>query len=507
MAENTTKQTQQTVRKNTKQKDTTMSKETTAKTTETATETAAKSRLPNKIYFRGDDDSVQAAEVEKVIGVIIENGELSDTEDFKASEIAKNLLMNNLRSQPNMAEIPPQFEDIADDLEKANELANQIATVHITCKSEVEEQQKLAKQAKAEEKEKAAAEKKAKEQEYQKNEEKFGDTFMKSLNKAVKAQENFVENLTSAIKLPKSISFTSNGMGIAVSKDATKDDIASALAQSVTTFGSLESAKNAIQFQMGDALNKAVELGVYPKKSTGASHLRHVLIDKCGKNWKIEHIQACALAAERIPAEKRVKGVNFSNYLAISKLTPPRIKGASNDASEAKAEEIRAELVEKVNSGELNSKSLKEAIDQKKIEAGFAEKKNDDSGRIAELKNILFYTQFMISIAIKDEVKVKRSKDTHTYTVEELQGMYDEAQAELVQLVIAPNYDIDALGRGLMEVDKKGKKEEVGYRMADPFWSKSKETEKKEEEPEQVPTTPVESEEDEDEDEDEGVQF
>lgn len=442
-------------------------------------------KSPQAFFYREEESqeikSVPAATVYScIVNDPDENASLRNisTEDLKMSheDVAKRLVLANVRTFPNHAEVPGEFSDF--NLEHENNAAHAFVSGHFQIKAELDGKAELEKKAKAQKKVDDAKAKAEKDQEYQKNSTDFAATILKAVNKNASTNKKLSENIVSKITagLPASIQHHA-GMGLVVGEGATQADVATALSAAILVMDSVKQADGAAQFAIGDLLNGAVAAGVYPKKGDAAKHIQNILKENLKRPMDIGSIQAYALMAERTPVAKRVMGVRTSNYLYISKLTAPRVKGQTPEELqkiEQKILEFRDELINEVNSGEIQGQALAKKIEEFKKENGFAkEKESHDSTIIALLKRY-FWATFLLTLADKNgSIKVVRGKGkakaNHTYTEEEISEIRDSAWEEVVQLQVGKvgGYDLKALACGLIDVG--GGKEEI-YRMADPFF-------------------------------------
>lgn len=451
---------------------------------ETTTTTTKFTRLPANMFYSDKEKNTLKIEVERVIANLVKKGELKDTAAHKKEEIAKRILIANFRSYPKVAEIPAEFDDIADTLERVNAFSAGLVKMHIDLKAVEDEKESTAKQKAAQEKLEAKQAKDAEEKRFNMEKDEFEASMIAAMPKVEKLSKKISQAIIDSIKMPSSCALGKDGMSLNFAENASKAEIATAITTSISILGSMQDAEGAIQFQIGDGINKLVESGVFRKKKDAADHVALTIQEKLQKTYHIGHLQTYALMSERVPAEKRQRGVSPSKYLLASKLTAPRIKDASFDteAAEAKVDTFRDEIIEDINSG-VSSADLNEKIKQFKEANNFVKKApEDNSARIRDLQNDYVWAELLIGLTVDDEVTTIRAKDKKTYTTAELVEIRDSALAELRKLLLEDKWDVKALRKGIKEQMVKGEMKEAPYRLVDPLWKKEKKTD----EPEQI---------------------
>jgi hypothetical protein len=486
-----------------------MSKDT--NTTAVATEAPKKSagKLPENFLYYNAAGEILTKPIEgegNIIDSFVKMFSVKKVKDKEPRDIVKHILLLNLRSQPEQAELPEGYEFAAQLTDKKEQELNDVlfhyATQHVKAKEEQKEKENTAKQAKAEEREAA---KKAKEEEdkvYQAEQDEFEVLLVANAKKQSKNLEKLAPGLVGQLKFSDKITISGGNMGISVADGATKQDIAGAIAQVLTVFEGTKQAEGAMQFMIGDLLNASVKTKVFRTQNEAATGLKHIIADKMGKNFQVGTLPQYAVMASRIPASQRKLGVNPSYYLAASKVTTPRLKDSQPaDAAKAEAEvaEFREELIADINSGTVALKDIAKKVQEYKEERGWAKPKDSNQAEVAKALKDIFWIDWMISNLAKDDaVVVARGKESQEYTLAELSDMR-EAAVNIVEAEFLKEYDIKGLKRGSKPVTKNGKTTDAVYRLSDPLFVKVKED--KDAEPEQAPVEEVEAEEEEEEEE------
>lgn len=479
-----------------------MSKDT---NTTTVAETPAKKsagKLPeNFLYYNGDGTEIMTKPIEgegNIIDSFVKMFKVTKVKDKEPRDIVKHILLINLRSQPEQAELPEGYEFAAELVDKKGQEINDVlfhyATQHVKAKEEMKEKEATAKQAKAEEREAA---KKAKEEEdkvYQAEQDEFEIILVANAKKQAKNLEKLAPGLVGQLKFSDKI--TINGtMGVSVADGATKQDIAGAIAQVLTVFEGTKQAEGAMQFMIGDLLNASVKTKVFRTQNEAATGLKHIIADKMGKNFQVGTLPQYAVMAARIPAKDRKLGVNPSYYLAASKVTTPRLKDSQPaDIAKAEAEvaEFREELVADINSGTVALKDIAKKVQEYKEERGWAKPKDTNQAEVNKALKDIFWIDWMISnLAKDDEVIVARGKESKAYTLAELSEMR-EAAVNIIEDEFLKEYDIKGLKRGFKAITKNGKTNDAPYRLSDPLFVKVKEDKNAEPEQAQVEEVPAE---------------
>jgi len=439
--------------------------------------------LPENINLLDDNGEVMARPRADVVKQAIKSLNIKDldTEDAKmpAKEIFEKILLMNFRTKAGESyELPDEFQDYSN----ANEYASNIVAAHREAEEKIKGEKDAEKQQKQQE---AQAKKEMKEKEdaeFKDAGQKFEQMFLRKASKLKEAQVEKVNAMLLTVKksLPKAAAMSENGMGIALSDGATKEDVASAIATVVDGLESVAGMKGALQFIAGDLINQAYEKRAYRTKGDACSAIKFIVKDKLGKKFDIGTLNAYALAAERVPVEKRKQEVNFSMYLAASKVTPPRDKNAKPSDAIALAGEVetfRNNIIDKINNGEINGqKDLDGQINKFKEEKGFAKQKTASA---VDLGKRLFFALWIKAnlLGDKDSVDVQIDvKNTKTYTRQELTDIEQDSLNQLQNLLIKQN--VPNLIKGVIEKKetvegKDGKKEkkttEIPYLLNNPF--------------------------------------
>lgn len=463
-------------------------------------------KLPEEmLYVSGEE--ILSKPTADFVKAIVKKFKVEATEEYEPEEIVRKLLLANLRSHPKEAELPEGLEDYED----ANEFCQELVENHVECKNKQSEKAQVEKDARAKEREAEKARKDAENKEFLKNENEFMDILVASVKKNSKSAIKTAQSIVAGCKLPSGVAFSGNGMGVVVADGADRGTIAQSVAQVINSFEGIKSAEGALQFMIGDLLNASIAARTFRNKSDAAKGLKMMIQDKCGKKFDIGTIQAYALMAERVPVESRQMGIKPTAYLAASKLTLPRLKDAKPEdeqKAQAEVEEFREDAIEKINSGEWDTKTLNDKIKEFKVEKGWV-KPEEASVNLTNVYRRYVYANILInelSNSKDGSVTVKRGKESHTYTLDQVEEIRDEAYATLRDTLLA-EYDLAALTKGFKKVtNKKGDKVDVPYFITDPFFTpvKGKKEDKPEDKPEETETE-EEVEETEEEDEDEEI--
>ncbi len=486
-----------------------MSDKTKTAAVETPAPKKSAGKLPENLYYKNKAEEIVLKPATDVIASIVKLFKVKMAGDKTAEDIVKTMLLLNLRSSPNQAELPEGFED-ASKLENAAgdslaDFTHAFATKHIQYKLENEEQKNTEKQAAAEAREAAKQAKVEENKKYQAEADEFSEMLVSNVAKQKKTASKITDSLIGAIKFSSDkVSMVNGGMGVVLAKGSSKADIANAAAVVLSAFEGVKNAEGAIQFIVGDLVNASVEAKVFRTQNEAASGLKHIISDKCQKTYQLGTIQQYAMMAARIPAEQRKLGIAPSLYLAAAKVTIPRIKDArpgDEEAANAEVIEFRNELIEDINSGSVNTKDIATKVNDFKVQKGYIKPVTDDKAEINRQLHRLFMSQWLgDKLANKqDKVVVGRGRESYEYTLAELVEIKDEAM-EYLEGALLKEYDIDALVKGTKIIDKNGKSKEVPYRISDPFFvAGKKEAEPlKIEEVEKVEEEEVEEEEEED---------
>ena len=476
-----------------------MSKDTNTTAVETSVKKSA-GKLPENFYHYNAAGEILTKPIEgegNIIDSLVKMFKVVKVKDKEPRDIVKHILLLNLRSQPEQAELPEGYE-FCESLKdrngnEMNDALFDFATKHFKAKEELKERDATAKQAKAEEREAA---KKAKEEEdkvYQAEQDEFEVLVISNAKKQAKNLEKLAPGLVGQLKFSDKI--TINGtMGVSVADGATKQDIAGAIAQVLTVFEGTKQAEGAMQFMIGDLLNASVKTKVFRTQNEAATGLKHIIADKMGKNFQVGTLPQYAVMASRIPASQRKLGVNPSYYLAASKVTTPRLKEAQPaDVAKAEAEvaEFREELIADINSGTVALKDIAKKVQEYKKERGWVKPKEGNQAEVAKALKDIFWIDWMISNLAKDDaVVVARGKESKEYTLAELSDMR-EAAVNIVEAEFLKEYDIKGLKRGSKPVTKNGKTTDAVYRLSDPLFVKVKEDKNAEPEQAQVEEVPA----------------
>ena len=436
-------------------------------------------KLPEKFNYKPEDsDEVLQQDFDEFVTNVVKHKKVKAIKDEarneikSAAQVVRWLAEKHLNDSEGTFELPEELENLAS---VSDFIRDQMAE-HVKCTESLKASKDAEKEAKRQEREAAKAEKEAEDKAYQESQDKFSERMAAAAKKHEKKAEAQFKNALNNIDLPKSISFSPNGMGIVVSKDASKDDIAVATSAIV---GGLEGSANtaaALQFALGDMINASVGKGnIFRTKNDAAEGVKLVVSDKLNKRFHIGTLQYYATMAERIPASKRQIGISPSIYLEASKVVAPKLKEGTKEEQEKIAEKfdsLREEIIDKINSGELSGvKDVKKYVIEHKMKDGIALGKSNENIR-------LILNQFFYAYWIKENLEhvdgkytFKADKDspaTVEYTVGEVTDYMEQAQNSLQNILLA-KYDIPALIKGTVTKGKGDKSEEVPYLLIDPF--------------------------------------
>ena len=136
-----------------------MSDKTKTAAVETPAPKKSAGKLPENLYYKNKAEEIVLKPATDVIASIVKLFKVKMAGDKTAEDIVKTMLLLNLRSAPNQAELPEGFED-SSELENAAgdslaDFTHAFAVKHIQYKLENEEQKNTEKQAAAEAREAA----------------------------------------------------------------------------------------------------------------------------------------------------------------------------------------------------------------------------------------------------------------------------------------------------------------------------------------------------------------
>lgn len=454
-------------------------------------------KLPENIkYYDSDSGEVLAQSTSDFVKNIVKQYKVKDIEGNKASDVVKNILTLNFRAKDEDVELPEGYEHLSD----VNTHCSEIAAEHRKISDEEDNEAKKEKELKQQEKILAKEAKEKEEKEYKQNAEKFEETFTKKAKALIEKAEAGVKSFMQSIKLPNSITLSGNGMGMLFSESATKDDIATAAAQMVAASEGNKAMGGALQFNIGDAVNALHKNKIYRTKGEACKQIQFLITDKLGRKFSGGGINANALMAERVPADKRIMGKPHSLYYFAAKVIAPKLKEAKeSDQIEMnkKFEEERNNVIELVNNGTISSNAELEAhvAAFKKSVGIVVESPNNTKKAIDRFLKRLFFATWIKENLVKDgiakvrELNVDENAPAVEYTVAQLTDIEQEAMNNLQNLLIP---DVDKLITGEHEIEvenekvttnDKGKevktktkiKKIVPFLMDDPFEAKENE--------------------------------
>lgn len=437
-------------------------------------------KTPENIKYRDDENNeILQQDRAEVIKNIVKQFKVKPVEGKESKEVVKDLLTMAFRAKDEEIELPEEMSHLQKVVDYCKELA---AGHREICDKEAEEQ----KQVKALKAQQKTLEKEAKEKEdkqYAESAAKFEEV----LARKIKAQEEKVSaNVVSAVKainLPKTISVTGNGMGVIISENATKDDIATATASMMSAAEGNGQMQGALQFLIGDIVNASVEKKVFRTKGDACKNVKFLVEEKLGKKFSAGAINANSLMAERIKPQDRKIGVLPSVYLAASKIVAPRVKEKSEkEMAElvVKFDEGRNNMISLINDGTITSiKDCKEYEAKIKQDAGIVvSPAGEASKQINRFLRRLFWAIWTKRNLLDSETGVAKFHEKETdekapaveYTLSQLTDFEEEALNNLQNLFLVGE-DVPSIIKGFTEiVDEKTKAvAKVPNLLDDPF--------------------------------------
>jgi hypothetical protein len=433
-------------------------------------------KLPENILRVNEDGQVisnsRAAFVQefvkahKVKAFKNEEGEIVKT----PQDVVLELMKQHLNDDEGNFELPPEWENYSQVSDAVRE--------HIQEHVKALDAQKKQKDAEKDQKKaEADAKKDAKEKEdkeYTESQESFASYMIKMKAKNDKKAAALFDSSIGAVDLPKTISFNSNGMGLTISENATKDDIAIATASIFGGFEGVSNAQTALQFSLGDLVNSAIKNKIFRSKGDATGAISLIVKEKLQKSLVAGSVNFYALMAERVAPQFRKQGVAPSVFLEASKIVAPRSKEASvteQEALTAKFDKAREEAIQKIADGDLSSvKDVKEFVKEFKTANKLI---SGDTVTASQLHSTLF-TALWIQRNLKPEndvytfFKSKNSREEFTITVEKI-GSTIESCMNGLQNMLMGKVNIPAVIAGKIVKGKGDDAEEQGFFLVDPF--------------------------------------
>lgn len=438
-------------------------------------------KLPENYLIVNEDGEVQELPFAEFVKKVVKEKKVKDAKDEDgnvlkdARDIVKELFLSHLNDEDGTFELPEEYESYASLSDKLSELVD----AHKEAVASLKQQKEDEKEAKKQKREEEKAEKEKADREFQKNQDSFDALIVKEVTKRSAGSNKQFQDALDAIKLPSSIAFAKNGLGIIVSEGASKDDISVATAAVISGLEGVSNARASLQFAVGDMLNTAVYAGIFRSKGEATQAVSQLLKDRLDKKFDAGTINFYALMAERVTVDNRKKGIAPSTYLAASKIVAPRIKEWS-DEDKAKADsefsQVREDAIKKINKGELSStKDVNDYINDWKIKKGYAKPKEKTVGEL--LHDYFFACLVKENIPHEGDEFVfaaeKGSPAQVTYSLKEITDKMVSSEASL-QNILLKGYDVASLFKGYKEEKDKETKgtKKVPYLLVDPFGDK-----------------------------------
>ena len=322
----------------------------------------ATKKLPENIKFKDEDSgNVFINNTSTTIDAIVKQfkvGDFTDAESGavkKAKDIVRDFFMMVFNATDEApAELPDGFEEYSEAFEKVKEYVEG----HLAVEAGEKKAKEAEKNAKAEQKEAAKQEKLAEDKKYLENQGAFEASLIKKNQSAGQLGEKLISAVTKSIKLPSNITISDAGTGILFGDNVSVAQIGEAAGSILAALEGNNQLEGALQFMIGDLVNKAVNAGVFRTKNEAQQAIAFALNDskKLGKSYNPGSLNYYANMAARIPLASRKAGIAPSLYLAASKIAPPKLKAASEEDQkkiDVAYEELRNETVEAINSGDI----------------------------------------------------------------------------------------------------------------------------------------------------------
>lgn len=433
--------------------------------------------LPDTIIYKNEETGeIITRPTSDMITQAIKSNKAKELKDDEGNvkmtdrEVVKNILLQNFRTKEGESyELPDEMQQYS----KLNDFCAAIVDSYREAEKSLKGAKEAEKEQKAQERQAEKEKKEAEDKEYKAAGDEFEELMLRKAEKLKSKQEDRVKAMLQTVSavLPKSIVLSGNGLGLVLSENASRADIAAATAGVVDALEGVANMQGALQFALGDIINGAVKSDAYRTKGDACQAIKLVVKDKLKKNFNIGTLNYYATMAERVSLENRKTGVNPSLYLEASKLTLPRNKEAKPSdaiALEKEVVEARNNIIEKINSGEVkNIKEAKAQIDEFKASKGFGKK---EVTPVSVYQKALFFAVWIKKYLLgdKDEVEVQiDAKNTKVYTRAELTDIEEDAMNNLQNMLIKQS--VPNLMAGFMEKGKGDKKEQIPYLIDNPF--------------------------------------
>jgi hypothetical protein len=395
-----------------------------------------------------------------------EDGEVVKT----GVDVVRDLFKQHLNDDEGNFELPDEWSAYA----KLSDAVKELVAEHVKALASQKEKQKNEKELAAQEKIAKKEEKEKEDKAYEENQDSFASHILALKDKTDKKAAELFGNTIKGISLPKSISFSDGDMGLVISENATKDDIAVATAN---IFGGLEGVSNAaaaLQFAVGDIINKSIERKIFRTKNDANEAISLVIKEKMHKSYAPGALNFYALMSERVEPSKRKAGIAPSIYLAASKIVAPRIKEGSREANEKLAKEfdgLREDTINKIANGDISS--IKEVME---VVTKFKTANNLIGGETISVPQTLntLFRAIWIDRNLEHEnetytfFKSKNSKEVFTITREELTSTIESCMNTLQNILMAKD-NVPAILAGKIVKGKGDSTEEQDFFMVDPF--------------------------------------
>ena len=451
-------------------------------------------KLPETIKYKTEEDEILEQPTTDFVKKFVAEYKVKAIGDKTAAQVVRDVFTIAFAAKGDV--------ELPEGLDHLGRLADHIKTVadqHREILEEEEKEKKDAKEKKAQERQLAKDQKEAEDKRYAEDQNKFNAVFE---NRFKNLEEKTKDNVTKAMRgitLPKSVVMSENGMGVVLSDNVTKDEIALAAASMISASEGNRTMAGALQFVIGDLVNAAHKKGIFRTKGEAAKHVKWLIEDKVGKKYSAGNVSANALMSERIPAGQRKLGVPPSLYYFAAKVVAPKLKEAkpSDQINMDKSFDAeRNNVIELINDGKIATQNdLKTHVKEFNQKMGLLKETPDDlRKKMQSFLRRLFFSIFAKENLVHDEVAtflargVDQGGETVQFTLSELSDIEQEAMNNLQNILLA-DYKITDLLNGKTTVKNgEGKDKEIPYYLEDPFTpppAEPKKDDKKEEKKEE----------------------
>lgn len=217
---------------------------------------------------------------------------------------------------------------------------------------EYEKEQKDAKEKEKKEKEEEKERKKKAKEEAEaklaKMRDIFGEGAVTGYSKAEDEFRSELENMRGSLPTGVTINMD-EGFGIEIEEGADASTIGEALGYLMASEGFASSKASVLQFLIGDAANRAMELGLYKSMRVAGEAISKQVFESASKKLSPRNIESYARMARTIPAALRNPDVDVTAYLALSdapriyseQKPPKKEEGESNEDYAARIKALK----------------------------------------------------------------------------------------------------------------------------------------------------------------------